>query len=888
MDTGSFLGPNSNPSTLTAISGQIPHRAYGPPPVVGGYKLIEPVGGGGMGVVWKAVQLRLNRIVAIKTLRSPDDLEPRDLVRFLGEAEAAAAVRHPNVVQVFEAGGADGQPYLAMEYLPGGSLAERLKAGEQLDPRAAASLVGKVARGVQASHDLGIIHRDLKPSNILFDAVGEPKVTDFGLAKRGLGSDLTRTQAIMGTPAYMPPEQASGRTKYVTAAADVWAMGVILYECLTGARPFDGLDHWQTLHNLQSLDSPAPGLLNKAVPRDLDLICLKCLAKEPVKRYPSAGVMAEDLDRFLAGEPVSVREAGWSERVFKLARRNPGWTAATVATVLAMILITVGSVIAAIMFNEQRKTTEANLHRAQTAERKVREELYQSLISEVQFRLSIRRVGQRFRTLEVIRQAVALARELEKPAGDFSKLRNLAISALALPDLRAVDEWMTEPDEPDWNSLWRASDPHLRWHAVSDQRTGAVSLRRIGSNPSESGEIARFPGPGGETEMISSPDGQYLAIIGGRLGKERLQVWKVDIPKPTLSVEIPSGEMPSACIGVAFLMDNRIVTIHRNGLLRISKPNNGEEICSIPSPVTDVSALVCHPRLPLVALAGPSELVVLDLDKAIPAKSIRLATQYHQLAWHPDGELIAAASNEGLEVLDVVQGRILWSKEDRLGLFGIAFNLHGDLLMSYGYSNRTHFWSPYTGQEIFSTSGTATRQFGSDNRLLMSDYSQQLKIQQLSQVTNGRECRLLVAGRFSKASNCIKAEVHPGGRLLAVATLSGLSFMDLQTGSERLFLPLNCESLLFEPSGALITSSQGGVYRWPVTADSRKIRIGPPQRLPLPRIAPIVQTADGTTLAAAAWGGQEPLFGTRTIQPNSSGFKSMPTADRWRSARMDR
>ncbi len=226
----------ADPNATGAFEPSAPDTPAAPPEGVPGYELLEPLGEGGMGVVYKARQGTLNRLVALKMVLGGHRAGAKELIRFLAEAEAVAAVKHPHVVQVYEYGEADGRPFLAMEFLSGGSLSERLEAQGRLDPPAAARLVGTLAGAVQAAHDQGIVHRDLKPGNVLFDEAGEPKVTDFGLAKRGGGSDLTATQAVMGTPAYMAPEQARGDTKFVGPGADVYALGVILYECLTGTR----------------------------------------------------------------------------------------------------------------------------------------------------------------------------------------------------------------------------------------------------------------------------------------------------------------------------------------------------------------------------------------------------------------------------------------------------------------------------------------------------------------------------------------------------------------------------------------------------------------------------------------------------------------------------
>ena len=223
-----------------------------------------------------------------------------------------------------------------MEYLPGGSLADRLKqTGRASTRRPPPSWSRTLAEAVQAAHDQGIVHRDLKPGNVLFDDAGQPKVTDFGLAKRAGGSDLTATQAVMGTPAYMAPEQARGDTKFVGPQADVYSLGVILYECLTGTRPFDDADQMALLRKVVEEEPERPGKRVPGLPRDVELICLKCLAKDPAERYPTAGALAADLRRFAAGEPVSVRAAGVVERAAKWARRKPTLAAAYTLGLLA-------------------------------------------------------------------------------------------------------------------------------------------------------------------------------------------------------------------------------------------------------------------------------------------------------------------------------------------------------------------------------------------------------------------------------------------------------------------------------------------------------------------------------------------------------------------------
>jgi tetratricopeptide (TPR) repeat protein len=288
-----------------------------------------------MGVVYEAEQLDLKRTVAIKLLHPAASLSPALLARFRAEAEAAARVGHPNIVGVHELGEADGRPFLAMEYIAGGSLAVRL-AQSPLPAREAAALVATLAAAIDHSHRLGVVHRDLKPANVLIGADGTPKVTDFGLAKL-LDADAGQTQtgAVLGTPAYMAPEQAAAGASAAGPPADVWALGVILYECLTGRPPFRAATALETLHLVRTADPVLPRRLSPQVPRDLETVALKCLEKDPARRYPSAEALAADLHRFLDGRPILARPVGVMTRARKWCRRRPAWAALVGVSVLA-------------------------------------------------------------------------------------------------------------------------------------------------------------------------------------------------------------------------------------------------------------------------------------------------------------------------------------------------------------------------------------------------------------------------------------------------------------------------------------------------------------------------------------------------------------------------
>jgi serine/threonine protein kinase len=306
----------------------------GPLPAFPGYELLSKIGQGGMGVVYKARDLRLGRVVAIKTIAECHPASPAQLDRFRLEAESVARLKHPNVIPIYTIGEHLGRPFYALEYADGGSLAQRLADGP-MGTAPAAGMIEALAGAVHAAHLAGIVHRDLKPSNVLLSAEGVPKIGDFGVAKL-MDSDSVRTLSgeTLGTPSYMAPEQAEGQSQAVGPAADVYALGAILYQALTGKPPFLGQTSIETLKLVVSAEVLHPRRLRPDVPRDLETICLKCLEKAPAKRYATALELAVDLRRFQQGEPVRARRIGPLRRVSKWARRRP-WQTALLATLAA-------------------------------------------------------------------------------------------------------------------------------------------------------------------------------------------------------------------------------------------------------------------------------------------------------------------------------------------------------------------------------------------------------------------------------------------------------------------------------------------------------------------------------------------------------------------------
>jgi tetratricopeptide (TPR) repeat protein/tRNA A-37 threonylcarbamoyl transferase component Bud32 len=313
-------------------------------PRLSDYEIIGVLGRGGMGIVYKARQRRLKRVVALKMFQPGQVPSPRELSRFRSEAEAIARLQHPNIVQIFEVGEERGGPFLALELVENGTLAERLR-DLPFAPRAAAELIQVLARAIQHAHEQRVVHRDLKPANVLFAHDGTPKITDFGLAKvleEDLARDATRSGEPVGTPRYMSPEQATGRPDQIGPATDVYALGTILYECLTGQVPFVSASVVETVDKIRYEDPVPPRRLQRSIPRDLETICLCCLQKLPGRRYASALALADDLRRFLQGEPIQARRTPAWERAAMWCIRHPLKTAAVAAGVL---LIAAGVVL---------------------------------------------------------------------------------------------------------------------------------------------------------------------------------------------------------------------------------------------------------------------------------------------------------------------------------------------------------------------------------------------------------------------------------------------------------------------------------------------------------------------------------------------------------------
>jgi WD40 repeat protein len=528
----------------------------------GDYEILGELGHGGMGIVYRARQISLNRPVALKVILAGQLASARELARFQNEAEAVANLDHPGIVPIYEVGKLEPFHYFSMRLMEGGSLSQRL-ASFAREPDATARLIGTIARAIHHAHQRGILHRDLKPANILLDAADRPYVSDFGLAKRieEAGRDsptLTQTGAIMGTPGYMSPEQAAGRRSTITVAADVYGLGAILYAMLTGGPPFRGDSVIETLHRVREKSPESPRAANPGVPRDLEIICLKCLEKDPKRRYPSAEALADDLDRFAEGLPIEARPIGQLDRLGMWSRRNPALAGLVGLLAVAWFLALMLAINLAVTQEAARKRIDQayqtlKLEQRRTAGEKQRAEAALAETRRLAAVLSYER-GQSL--AEQDRPDLGLlwlARSLEHAAGSNHALpgairASLAGWALQVDTLRArlaydVGTFSVEfsPDgrtilTADWDCAAR------RWDARTGQALGEPLRHRDGVRAN--GQQLN--------QAVHSRDGRHIATAGQ---DGTVWIWDAATGRPAGA---PIAH-PGPVSGVAFSSDGRVL-----------------------------------------------------------------------------------------------------------------------------------------------------------------------------------------------------------------------------------------------------------------------------------------------------------------------------------------
>ncbi|MFO0958442.1 MAG: protein kinase, partial [Isosphaeraceae bacterium] len=700
----------------------------------GDYAILRELGRGGMGVVYEARQVSLNRPVALKKVKAGLLAGEEELRRFRNEAEAVAMLDHPGVVPVYEVGEHEGQHFFSMKLVPGGSLVPML-ARYKDDPRASALLVAEAAEAVAHAHARGILHRDLKPANILIDAGGHPQVTDFGLAKR-LEADVEFTQsgAVLGTPAYMAPEQATGRRGSITTATDVYGLGAILYALLAGKAPFGGALVVETLDAVRNRPPEPPRRLNAKAPRDLETICLKCLEKEPGRRYPTAKALAEDLHAWLDSRPIAARRVGPAERARLWCKRRPAVAALSVAVVLLVLAgisaVAATAVVALRGWERARQQTELAGRAAERAE----QNLYDAGALLVQASWENDQPELMARRLEALRPGpgrpdrrgfewhywdrafraghVRLDHPNRDRPGDWGEVLLVRFS----PDGRLVATNDLRGDVRLWDAatgrLVRELGSSGRWARALHFDMGGLTVSAWGDEGLCTWDLAngrelRRQAPGddwsiaGMSQFAFSPDGKRLA---GFDRSRKLQV--LDTQSGVVVATITLSQAPVS--GIAFRPDGARIAVggrtagDRTAAVMIADLNAGQEVACLTIPTEAwVESLEYSPDGSLLAMGLlDGTLRVWEVDESRERHVHAGHTAGVQrggvdaVAFSPDGLRVASADSDGIvRVWDTTSGAKLRTFRGHSGrVHDLEFSPDGGRLASAGKDLTARIW----------------------------------------------------------------------------------------------------------------------------------------------------------------------------------------------------
>jgi WD40 repeat protein/tRNA A-37 threonylcarbamoyl transferase component Bud32 len=860
--------PDSTRAALPpTVSAEPPRPAPGDdtPQRIGDYEVLGEIAHGGMGVVYKARQRGLDRVVALKMIVSGGRARDEDRRRFRAEGEAVARLRHPNVVQVYEVGEHDGRPYLTMEYCDGGSLDAQLD-GTPWQPAKAAALVQTLAHAMQAAHAAGVVHRDLKPANVLLAADGTPKVSDFGLAKRLDVAGQTQTGAVMGTPSYMAPEQAEGH-KDVGPAADIWALGAILYELLTGRPPFKGASVLETLEQVRTREPVTVRQLQPGVPRDLETVCHHSLHKDPRKRYASAAALAEDLRRFGAGEPVAARPVSAVGRAVRWARRRPA-----VAGLLVTVALVAAAGLGGILWAYGEAVRQRDLARDESARADEQAAEAKRETAEARRQEYFAQIGRAEAQLQAGDHAGA-AGVLERVGPEYRSTweygylrRRTEGTPLTL--CGHTDGVSSVAYSPDGTRLASASwDQTIK---LWDTRTGAelATLRGGGGPVCYSPDGTRLASASGsEVKLWDTRRGAEIATLRGHTGEVRSVVYSPDSTRlasasgdNTVKLwDATSGAAIATLRGhtlrvtsVAYSSDGtRLASASYDNTVKLWDAISGAAIVTL----RGGGGPVCYsPDGTRLASASGSEVKLWDARRGAEVATLRGHTdQITSVAYSPDGTWLATASRDNtLKLWDGRSGAAVGTLGGHTGwVSSVCYSPDGTRLASASYDQTVKLWDARSetliatvrgggGPVRYSPDGTRLVSFGAEG-VKVWDTRSGAKIATLRGLTGG------VTG----------AAYSPDGTRLACAAGGGAKVWDARSGAELASLhgyASRVRSVAYSPDGTRIAGAAGEFNKpgevkvWDAHSGAEITSLRGHTNM----VTAVVYSPDGTRLASAS------------------------------------
>ncbi|HVX12139.1 MAG TPA: serine/threonine-protein kinase [Pirellulales bacterium] len=715
--------------------------------------------------------------------------------------------------------------------LPGESELSKVVKSELQYARSVARIGVQVAEALEYANTQGIFHRDIKPSNLLLDIKGTVWVTDFGLAKSAEADDLTQTGDIVGTLRYMAPERFRGRCD---ARADVYSLGLTLYELLALRPAYHEVDRQRLVQLVTQEQPPRLRKLNPAVPRDLATIIHKAIEREPEHRYPTAGALASDMQRFIDDKPIEARRIPPHERLLHWRRRNPGFAALTVAVILLLLAVAGISSVAAVRLRDALGETRA-------AQSDTNDKLWHAYLAQARAGRLSRQPGQRFDSLRAVREALKLPVPKD---GSLADLRAEATACLCVTDdMEVFQRWEACPTG---TNVWAVDDAFERY--ARDDPQGNVSIRRIADDR----ELLKLPGGGtpiwGYGGLEFSPDGRFLHQVWTVGAGWRARLWRIDAADPWAVIADDH-------INLAFRPDGRqFAASYPDGSIRFYDAATSREVHRFAniSPDPD-SMLRWNPRLPQLALLGSAVCRVIDVDSGEIASEISVQGGRSWIDWHPEGRMLAISSNAlKIYVHEVASRRLVLPPLEGHKQYGVVmcFNHAGDRLVSNDWSSMIRLWDIRTGRQLLSQPGSGCcLSYSPDDRLLAADLV--LPDVRLFRCHTSYEFRTVVLHSAATEGFKGQAVLAHHGRLLAVWTPDGVSLVDVLRAEEVATLPLaGMDPLYFEPGDeALWTSGQNGVLRWPLRPNGggEQVRVGPPEN---------ISSSPGYAYAAASADGQ--------------------------------